>query len=267
MRTKRLRLIFLLCLLLCTPLAFADYTLNMPLGVTPISQSIYHLHMLIFWICVAIGILVFSVMFYAIIHHRKSKGAVAAQFHESTVVELIWTLIPFIILVAMAVPATKVLIKMDDTKDADLSIKITGFMWRWQYDYLGENVSFMSNLKTPHLQIKNRDIKNKNYLLEVDNPVVVPINKKIRFLTTANDVIHSWWVPQLGIKKDAIPGFINETWAVIEKPGTYRGQCAELCGANHGFMPIVVVAKTQEDYETWLASQKEENKENNAHGH
>jgi len=247
----------LLLLLLPTSKAWASYTLNLPLGVTPISQEIYHLHMLIFWCCVAIGIGVFGVMLYAIIWHRKSRGVTAAQFHDSTTVEIIWSVIPFFILVAMAVPATRVLIKMDDTTEADLTIKITGFMWRWHYDYLGKNLNFMSTLTTPYLQIKNRDVKGENYLLEVDNPLVVPINKKIRLLTTSNDVIHSWWVPQLGVKKDAIPGFINETWTQIQTPGTYRGQCAELCGANHGFMPIVVEAKTQQDYEAWLAHQQE----------
>jgi cytochrome c oxidase subunit 2 len=237
-------------------LSFSDYTLNMTRGVTPMSQSVYDLHMLIFWICVGIGLGVFSVMFYAIIFHRKSLGHQAAHFHESTAIELIWTIIPFLILVAMAVPATRVLIKMDDTRDSDLTIKITGYMWRWGYDYLDENISFISSLKTPYLQIKNRDIKNINYLHEVDNPLVVPIHKKIRFLTTSNDVIHSWWVPALGFKRDAVPGFINEAWAIIETPGTYRGQCAELCGANHGFMPIVVIAKTESEYQEWLVAQK-----------
>lgn len=237
--------------------ALAAYTVNMTRGVTPISRGIHSLHMTIFWICVVVGIIVFSVMFYAIIYHRKSKGAVAAHFHESTVVEIIWTLIPFAILIAMAIPATKMLLVMDNTEtDSEISIKITGYQWRWEYEYLGEGVRFMSNSISSQDQIQNRDVKGEHYLLEVDNPLVVPIGKKIRFLTTANDVIHAWWVPALGIKKDAIPGFINEAWAVIEESGTYRGQCAELCGANHGFMPIVVEAKTVDDYEQWLASQK-----------
>ncbi|PCH55392.1 MAG: cytochrome c oxidase subunit II [Legionellales bacterium] len=240
---------------------FAAYTLNMSPGVTEISRDIYALHMITLWVCIAIGIIVFSVLFYALIWHRKSRGAVAANFHESLSVEIIWTIIPFIILIAMAWPATKLLIKMDNTDDSAMTIKITGYMWRWHYRYQGEGVEFMSTISTPQDQIKNMAPKGINYLLEVDNPIVVPINKKIRFLTTANDVIHSWWVPQLGIKKDAIPGFINETWAIIDTPGTYRGQCAELCGVNHGFMPIVLIAKTQADFDKWLAQQKETNDE------
>lgn len=235
---------------------WAEYTLNMSPGATSISRETYHLHMLILWICVAIGIAVFGVIIYSIIWHRKSQGAVAANFHESTLVEIMWTVIPLFILVAMAWPAAKVLIKMEDTSDSDLTIKITGYMWKWHYRYQGEGVEFMSTLKTPQLQIQNRDIKNPNYLLEVDNPLVVPINRKIRFLATANDVIHSWWVPKLAIKRDAVPGFINEAWAVIEQPGIYRGQCAELCGVNHGFMPIVVVALPEDKYEEWLTKQR-----------
>lgn len=247
---------FLLFLLLYSHAIHADLTFNMDPGVTPISKEIYQLHMLIFWICVAIAIGVFTVMFYAIIFHRKSRGVTAATFHKNTRLEIIWSVIPLVILIAMCIPATQVLIKMEDRQDSDLTIKITGFMWHWQYDYLDQDLAFMSRLKTPLIQIRNRDLKNKNYLLEVDQPLVVPIGKRIRFLTTANDVIHSWWVPKLGIKRDAIPGFINEAWAVIEKPGIYRGQCAELCGANHGFMPIVVEAKLQADYDAWLAQKK-----------
>ncbi len=238
--------------------ALAKFTLNMPKGVTEISRDIYHLHMAMFWVCVAVGILVFVMMFYAILYHRKSLGVKAAHFHENTTIELIWTIIPFIILVAMAVPATKLLIKMGDTRDSTLTIKITGHQWRWEYDYLGQDLRFVSNLKTTEDQIKNRDIKNEYYLHEVDNPLVVPVGQKIRFLVTAADVIHSWWVNELGIKRDAIPGFINESWAIIEEPGTYRGQCAELCGVNHGFMPIVVIAKTEQEYSDWLAKKKAE---------
>lgn len=236
--------------------AWADYTFNMTRGVTSISRDMHRLHMTIFWICVAIGIVVFSVMFYAIIYHRHAKGAKAAHFHENTTVEIIWTIIPILILVGMAVPATKVLIKMSDTTDSEITIKVTGHQWRWEYEYMGTGVRFLSNLKTPSEQIKNRDIKNPLYLLEVDKPLVVPIGKKIRFLTTASDVIHSWWVPALGIKKDAIPGSINEAWAKIDHIGVYRGQCAELCGVNHGFMPIVVDARTPEAFEEWLISQQ-----------
>lgn len=235
----------------------AAYTLNMTKGVTEISRDIYHLHMIIFWVCVVVGIFVFGTMFYAILHHRKSLGVTAASFHENTTVEIIWTLIPFIILIALAIPATKILIKMGNTEiDSELSIKITGHQWRWEYEYMGEGLQFISNSSTPQIQIKNRDVKSQHYLLEVDKPLVVPIGKKIRFLTTAADVIHSWWVPDLGIKKDAIPGFINESWARIEVPGTYRGQCAELCGVNHGFMPIVIEAKTYDEYQAWLTEQK-----------
>lgn len=249
-------------LLLLTGQSFADYGLNMTKGVTPISHQVYDLHMLIFWICVAIGAVVFGVMFISMLKHRKSQGAVAAQFHESTTVEIIWTVIPFVILIAMAIPATKTLIAMEDTRDADLTIKITGFQWKWRYDYMGgkdyedSKFGFFSVLATPRDQIENKATKGEHYLLEVDHPLVVPVGKKIRFLTTGNDVIHSWWVPQLAIKSDAIPGFINQSWAKIEEPGFYRGQCAELCGKDHGFMPIVVEAKSEEDYKNWVQEQK-----------
>lgn len=236
--------------------ACADLTINMPVGVTEISHKIYQLHMVIFGICVVIGVLVFGVMFYALIFHRKSTGRQAAQFHENTAIEVIWTVIPFIILIAMAFPATKTLLEMEDISDSDLTIKITGYMWRWHYDYVGTNVSFMSDLATPYEQIINRDEKDEHYLREVNNPLVLPINKKVRLLTTSNDVIHSWWVSPLAVKKDAIPGFINETWTKIHTPGTYRGQCAELCGARHGFMPIVVKAVSEEEFQTWLAEQQ-----------
>ncbi len=244
-------------LLAMNPSVQADYIFNMTPGVTEISRGIHNLHMVIFWICVAIGLVVFSVMFYAIIWHRKSRGAKAANFHENTLVEIIWTLIPFSILTMMAIPAAQLLIKMHDTKtDSDLSIKIVGHQWYWEYEYLGEGVRVISRLSTPQEQIQNRDIKNPHYLREVDNHLVVPQKKKIRFLTTANDVIHSWWVPALGVKKDAIPGFINEAWAKIEEPGIYRGQCAELCGVLHGFMPIVIEVKTEAEYQTWLLEKK-----------
>lgn len=255
--SPRLKSLFLTLFLVASHNVSAEYTLNMTRGVTKISEGIHLLHMTIFWICVVIGIGVFSVMFYAIFYHRKSRGAVAASFHENTAVEIIWTLIPFFILIGMAIPATRLLIKMSDTKtDSELSIKITGSQWKWEYEYMGEGVRFISNLATPRDQINNRDVKGPHYLLEVDNHLVVPLGKKIRFLTTSNDVIHSWWVPALGIKKDAIPGFINEAWARIEVAGLFRGQCAELCGANHGFMPIVVEAKSATEFEAWLAEKK-----------
>jgi cytochrome c oxidase subunit II len=230
--------------------------LNLPVGVTPISQTAYSLHMLILWICVAIGVVVFGAMFYSILKHRKSKGAVPAQFHESTTVEILWTIIPFLILVSMAVPATKALIAMEDTSDSDMSIKVTAYQWKWQYEYLDEGIGFFSNLSTPHDQIYGGAEKGANYLLEVDNKMVVPVGKKVRLLLTASDVIHAWWVPELGMKKDAIPGFINEMWIQVMEPGVYRGQCAELCGRDHGFMPIVVEAKSEADYAQWVADQK-----------
>lgn len=235
--------------------AAAEYGLNLRPGVTSIAQEAYSLHMLILWVCVAIGVVVFGAMFYSIIYHRKSKGAVAAQFHESTAVEIAWTIIPFLILIGMAIPATKALIALEDTSNSDISIKVTGYQWKWQYDYLNEGVSFFSTLATPKDEIFNRAEKNPNYLLEVDNPLVVPVGKKVRLSITANDVIHAWWVPDLGMKRDAIPGFINEMWFNIDTPGTYRGQCAELCGKDHGFMPIVVVAKEPAEYDAWVADQ------------
>jgi len=244
-------------LLLLSSSAAADLTINMPVGVTEISHKVHQLHMIIFWICVAIGVVVFGVMFYAIIFHRKARGHQAATFHENKHLEIVWTIIPFVILVAMAIPATKTLYEMDSIEDSELTIKITGYMWRWHYEYVGTNVSFMSNLATPYDQIINRAGKDEHYLREVDNPLVLPVNKKIRFLMTGNDVIHSWWVPDLAVKKDAIPGFINETWTKIDKEGIYRGQCAELCGANHGFMPIVVNAVSEYEFKQWLANQEQ----------
>jgi len=242
--------------LMATTSAVADYALNLTPGVTPISHEAHTLHMLILKVCVGIGIVVFGAMFISIINHRKSKGVKPAQFHESTAVEIVWTIVPFLILVGMAIPATKALVAMEDTSDADLSIKVTGYQWRWGYDYVDDGVSFISTLSTPKEAIYNQLPKDENYLLEVDNPVVVPVNKKVRLLITSNDVIHAWWVPKLGMKKDAIPGFINEMWFKVEEEGTYRGQCAELCGKDHGFMPIVVVAKNEADYRQWVAEQK-----------
>lgn len=252
------RYLLIFCSLLGTGAARADYALklNMPKGVTPISQDIYQLHMTIFWICTAIGACVFSVIIYTLIKHRKSRGVQPATFHGNVRIEILWSVIPFLILVVMAIPATLVLMRMEDTSKADINIKIVGHQWRWQYEYLDEGISFFSNLSTPQAQLKNKAPKQKWYLLEVDHPLVVPIHKKIRFLVTSSDVIHSWWVPDLGIKRDAIPGFIHEAWARIEKPGIYRGVCTELCGMNHAFMPIVVDARTQKDYEKWLKSEK-----------
>ena len=236
--------------------AAAEWGLNLRRGVTPISQQAYDLHMLILWICVAIGVVVFGAMFISIIKHRKSKGAKPAIFHESTTVEIIWTIVPFLILIGMAIPATKALIAMENTSNPDLTIKVTGYQWKWGYDYLDEGVSFMSTLTTPKEQILDQQDKGENYLLEVDNPVVIPVDKKVRLLITANDVIHAWWVPDFGMKKDAIPGFVNDMWIKADTEGTYRGQCAELCGKDHGFMPIVVEVKNEVDYQQWLVAQK-----------
>ena len=213
-------------LLLGAGIAHADYPVNLMKGVTDISNRVYDLHMLIFWICVVACVLVFAVLIYSIFTHRKSKGAVPATFHESTTVEIIWTTIPFLVLVAMAVPATTTLLALEDTRDADMSIQVTAYQWKWKYDYLDEGISFFSVLTTPRDQIEGDAVKGENYLQEVDNPIVVPINKKIRFLITSNDVIHSWWVPDLGWKQDAVPGFINDAWTELTEPGTYRGKCA-----------------------------------------
>ena len=244
--------------LVLAPAAMADWGLNMPQGITEVSQSIFELHMLIFWICVWIGVVVFGVMFYSIFKHRKSKGAVASKFHESLGLEILWTAVPTVILIAMAVPATSVLIEMYDTKNSDVDIKITGHQWKWQYDYLGEDVGFFSNLTTTEDEIYNRTDKGENYLEEVDYNVVVPTGQKVRFLITSNDVIHSWWVPEIAVKKDAIPGYITESWTIIPEgqEGIYRGKCTELCGVNHGFMPIVLEAVTSDEYQVWLEEQR-----------
>ncbi|MDP2561827.1 cytochrome c oxidase subunit II [Psychrobium sp. 1_MG-2023] len=228
---------------------------NLTTGVTDISHRVYDLHMTILYICIAIGVVVFGVMFYAIIKHRKSKGATAAQFHESTKVEIIWTIIPFVILVTMAIPATSTLIEMEDNSQSDITIKITASQWKWHYQYFEHDFGFFSLLSTPSEQISNQAQKSENYLLEVDKPLVIPTGKKVRFLITADDVIHSWWVPAFAVKQDANPGFINEAWTRVNEPGIYRGQCAELCGKNHGFMPIVVKVLPQNEYDAWLKEQ------------
>jgi len=238
----------------------AEYGVNMTPGVTDISQSVYDLHMIVFWICVVIGIVVFGVMFWSMFKYRKSQGAKPAQFHESTLVEIIWTIIPVIILVAMAIPATSTLREIYDVEESDIDIKITGYQWKWRYDYINDEVGFFSSLSTPQDQINNQEAKSDNYLLEVDEPLVIPVNKKIRFLVTSNDVIHSWWVPAFAVKKDAIPGFVNEAWTKVNTPGIYRGQCAELCGKDHGFMPIVVKAVEEPEYKAWLLARQEKSK-------
>ena len=239
--------------------AWAEYALNMPEGVTPLSRNIYELHMLIFYICCVIAVVVFGIMFWSIFRHRKSRGVTAAQFHHNTTVEIIWTAIPMLILIVMAIPATKSLILIESTGDSDLTIKVTGYQWRWHYQYIEEDFGFFSSLAADSNEA--RQLKSgidpegvENYLLEVDNPVVVPVNTKIRFMTTAADVIHAWWVPALGWKRDSIPGFINESWAIIEEEGTYRGQCAELCGRDHAFMPIVLKAVSEDEYYEWAGN-------------
>jgi len=251
------RLVLGLGLWLAVPAAFAEYGLNFPKPVTHIAHKILELHNLIIIICVVIFVVVFGFMFYSIYAHRKSRGHKAAQFHENTTLEVIWTIIPFVILVSMALPSTATLIEMSDTSKSDLTVKITAYQWKWKYDYPDQDFGFFSTLATPRDQIENKAKKNEHYLLEVDNPLVLPVGKKVRFLVTANDVIHAWWVPQLGVKRDAIPGFMNEMWTQIEEPGTYRGQCAELCGKDHGYMPIVVNAVSTDDFTKWVASQKD----------
>ncbi|MGB4074043.1 cytochrome c oxidase subunit II [Pseudomonas sp.] len=237
--------------------AQAGWGINMMPGATEVSRSVFDLHMTIFWICVVIGVIVFGAMFWSMLVHRRSTGQEPAHFHESTTVEILWTVVPLVILVVMAIPATKTLIEIYDSSESELDIQVTGYQWKWHYKYLGEDVEFFSNLTTPQEQIHNKATKGEHYLLEVDEPLVVPVGTKVRFLITAADVIHSWWVPALAVKKDAIPGFINESWTRIDEPGIYRGQCTELCGKDHGFMPVVVEAKSKEDYATWLAERKQ----------
>ena len=231
--------------------------LNLRQGVSDISLEVYDLHMLMFWICVVIGVVVFGVMFYSMVMHRKSTGAKPANFHENVKVEVLWTVIPFIILIAMAWPAATTLIAMEDTSEADVTIIVTGSQWKWHYKYKDNpEVEFFSLLATQREQINNKFTKGENYLLEVDRPLVIPTGKKVRFLITSDDVIHSWWVPDFAIKKDANPGFINEAWTNVNEPGIYRGQCAELCGQDHGFMPVVVIAKDPAEYEAWLKAEE-----------
>ena len=259
MISKGLRLVAALSGWLVAGAALANrYNLQEPQSI--IAHQIYDLHTLIMWIIVGIFVVVFGAMTYSIVMHRKSVGHKAEQFHENTTVEIIWTVIPFIILIGMALPATKTVIAMKDTSSADITIKATGYQWKWGYDYLQEGISFYSTLATPREQIEDYEHKGtkkgENYLIEVDNPVIVPVGKKVRIITTANDVIHAWWVPALGIKQDAIPGFVRDTWFKADKEGTYRGQCAELCGKDHGFMPIVVEVVSAEKYASWVAGEQ-----------
>src|SRR5258705_1936835 len=239
----------------------ADYHVDIRPPVTPVPADIYRLHWGILWVCVAIFVVVFGAMFWSIFKHRRSAGAKAAQFHENTTIEVIWTIVPFVILIGMAYPATRTVLEMKDASGADMSVKVTAYQWKWEYDYLQDGVRFFSTLSTPRDQIDERDgrkgaPKNENYLLEVDSPMVVPVGKKVRLLITSNDVIHGWYVPQLGINQYGIPGFIKDAWFTIDKPGTYRGQCSQICGKEHGFMPIVVVAKSPDEYAAWVKEPK-----------
>ncbi len=243
-------------LLLAASANAAAMPLNMTKGVTEISQEVYNLHMTIFWICCVIGAVVFGIMFISILLHRKARGVQPAQFHESTKIEILWTAIPVVILIGMAIPATKTLIAMEDSSAADVTVQITGSQWKWHYKYLGSDLEYFSVLATPREQITNRFEKGENYLLEVDRPLVIPTGQKVRFLMTSDDVIHSWWVPAFAVKKDANPGFINEAWTRVDEPGIYRGQCAELCGKDHAYMPVVVVAKSPEDYAAWKLAEE-----------
>lgn len=250
-----------LAALLPTGAALAAWELNMPKGVTELSRDIHGLHMLVFWICVLIAVVVFGVMIYSMVKFRRAKGAVSADFDHNTKAEIIWTTIPILILVAMAIPAAETLIRIEDTRDSQLTVKVTGYQWKWQYEYLDQKVSFFSTLSRDSDAARQLNsgidpYSVEHYLLNVDRPLVVPVGAKVRLLLTAADVIHAWWVPELGMKKDAIPGFVNEMWFRADEPGTYRGQCAELCGRDHGFMPIVVEVKPQAEYDAWLQAQQ-----------
>jgi cytochrome c oxidase subunit 2 len=243
--------------------AYADWSLlNMPVGVTPVSREVYDLHMLILWICTIIGVGTFGAMAYALVAFRRSKGAVAdTNMTHSTAAEIIWTVIPVVILVFMAFQAAPALIRIEDTRNSEMTVKITGYQWKWEYEYLNEGVSFFSNLAADSnaARRKNAGIDPRsveNYLLEVDEPLVVPAGVKIRYLVTANDVLHAWWVPDFAVKRDAIPGYVNEGWFQVDEPGIYRGQCAELCGKDHGFMPVVVKVVPKAEFDAWLAARK-----------
>jgi cytochrome c oxidase subunit 2 len=233
-----------------------QYQLNLPKGVTDISAEVYDLHMLMFIICVVIGAGVFIAMFVSMYFHRKSRGAKPANFHENVKVEIAWTVIPFVILIVMAVPAMNLLIDMEDASEPDVTVLVTGSQWKWHYKYMDNDVEYFSKMATQQEQISGKLDKGVNYLLEVDRPLVIPTGQKVRFLITSDDVIHAWWVPDFAVKQDANPGFINDAWAKVNEPGIYRGQCAELCGKDHGFMPIVVIAKEPAEYNAWISEQE-----------
>jgi cytochrome c oxidase subunit 2 len=262
MAGKHLRALFAFFATLLVPVAsFADYHVDILPPVTSISREIYALHWGILYVCVAIFVIVFGAMFWSIFKHRRSMGAKAAQFHENTTIEVIWTIVPFVILIGMAYPATKTVLDMKDASNSDMSVKITAYQWKWEYDYQQDGVKFFANLSTPRDQVdeyhgKASAKKNENYLLEVDNMMVVPVGKKVRLLITSNDVIHGWYVPQLGVNQYGIPGFIKDAHFTVEKPGIYRGQCSQICGKEHGFMPIVVDARSPEQYAAWVKEMK-----------
>ena len=232
--------------------------LNMREGVTQVSRDVFELHMLIFYICVAIGAVVFSVMFYSLFRYTKKRNPNPSTFHESTKLEVAWTIVPFLILIAMAVPASKTLTEIYDDEEGEINIQVVGYQWKWEYKYLEDDINFFSNLSTDQDEIYNLVPKGENYLLEVDEPLIIPVDTRVRFLITANDVIHSWWVPDFAIKQDAIPGFINTAWTRAEETGIYRGNCTELCGKNHGFMPVVVKVVEKDEYNDWVLAKKEE---------
>ena len=238
---------------------FSDWdALNMREGVTQVSRDVFELHMLIFYICVAIGAVVFSVMFYSLFRYTKKRNPNPSTFHESTKLEVAWTIVPFLILIAMAVPASKTLTEIYDDEEGEINIQVVGYQWKWEYKYLEDDINFFSNLSTDQDEIYNLVPKGENYLLEVDEPLIIPVDTRVRFLITANDVIHSWWVPDFAIKQDAIPGFINTAWTRAEETGIYRGNCTELCGKNHGFMPVVVKVVEKDEYNDWVLAKKEE---------
>tara|TARA_B100000989_G_scaffold52951_1_gene35408 strand:+ start:60 stop:1214 length:1155 start_codon:yes stop_codon:yes gene_type:complete len=249
----------LLMLLLYPSEALSDWdALNMREGVTQVSRDVFELHMLIFYICVAIGAVVFSVMFYSLFRYTKKRNPNPSTFHESTKLEVAWTIVPFLILIAMAVPASKTLTEIYDDEEGEINIQVVGYQWKWEYKYLEDDINFFSNLSTDQDEIYNLVPKGENYLLEVDEPLIIPVDTRVRFLITANDVIHSWWVPDFAIKQDAIPGFINTAWTRAEETGIYRGNCTELCGKNHGFMPVVVKVVEKDEYNDWVLEKKEE---------
>ena len=249
----------LLMLSLYPSKVFSDWdALNMREGVTEVSRDVFELHMLIFYICVAIGAVVFSVMFYSLFRYTKKRNPNPSTFHESTKLEVAWTVVPFLILIAMAVPASKTLTEIYDDEEGEINIQVVGYQWKWEYKYLEDDINFFSNLSTDQDEIYNLVPKGENYLLEVDEPLIIPVDTRVRFLITANDVIHSWWVPDFAIKQDAIPGFINTAWTRAEETGIYRGNCTELCGKNHGFMPVVVKVVEKDEYNDWVLAKKEE---------